>query len=153
MKVHQGELRGGGMKVAVVVSRFNEAVTGKLLEGAIDSLVRHGVSDDSIDVFWVPGAFELPATAKRLAGSGKFDGVISLGAVIRGETPHFDFVAAQTSKGIAQVAMESPVPVIYGVLTTDTVEQALDRAGVKLGNRGFTAAENLIEMVNLLRQQ
>jgi len=150
VKIHEGILAGEKMKVGIVASRFNSMITKELLEGAFDGLKRHGVKDDDIAVYWVPGAFEIPRVAKELAASGQFDGIICLGAVIRGATPHFDMVAAETSKGIARLSLEAEVPVIFGVLTTDNIEQALERAGTKAGNKGFDAALNLIEMVNLI---
>jgi len=153
IKTFEGYLTGAGLKIGIAVSRFNEFVTSKLLGGCIDGLVRHGVDEKNIIVYWTPGAFEIPLTAKKIAQSKeKFDAVICLGAVIRGETPHFDFVAAEVSKGIAMVSLETGKPVIYGVVTTDSVEQAIDRAGVKTGNKGFDAAVSAIEQINLLRQ-
>lgn len=148
----EGKLQAQGMCFALVVSRFNDFITGKLLEGALDVLRRHGADDDQITVAWVPGAFEIPLTAARLARSGDYDAVLTLGAVIRGATPHFDYVAAEVSKGVAQVSLDSGVPVIFGVLTTDTIEQAIERAGTKAGNKGAAAAMSAMEMVNLLRQ-
>ncbi len=152
MKEYKGDFSGEGVSVAVVVSRFNEFVSQKLLEGAIDYLDRHGVASDNISVFWVPGAFEIPLVAKRVAESGKFDGVICLGAVIRGDTPHFSYIAAEVTKGIAQVMLSTGVPVAYGILTTDTVDQAIERAGTKAGNKGWLAAEAVLEMISLLRK-
>jgi 6,7-dimethyl-8-ribityllumazine synthase len=149
-KVIQGELTAKGKRYAIVVSRFNELIGSKLLNGAIDCLDRHEAGEDDITVFWVPGAFEIPLVAKRAAESGSYDAVICLGAVIRGETPHFDYVAGETSKGIALAAMDTGVPVIFGVITTDTVEQAVNRAGTTAGNRGFDAALSAIEMSNLM---
>ena len=151
-KVHQGNLIASGKKFAIVVSRFNEFITSKLLGGAIDCLARHGVEDENIDVYWVPGSFEIPVMALHVARSEKFDAVICLGAVIRGQTPHFDYVAAEASKGIANVGMQTGVPTIYGVITTDTVEQAIDRAGTRTGNKGAEAAAGAIEMANLLAE-
>ncbi|CAN5773684.1 6,7-dimethyl-8-ribityllumazine synthase [soil metagenome] len=151
MTVYEGMLTGRGLRFGVVVGRFNEFVSGKLLEGARDALVRHEVADDDIDVAWVPGSFEIPLAAKHLAGSGRYDAVICLGAVIRGATAHFDYVAAEVSKGVASVGLETGVPVIFGVLTTDTIEQAIERAGTKAGNKGFEAAVSAIEMANLLK--
>jgi 6,7-dimethyl-8-ribityllumazine synthase len=139
-----------GQKFAIVVSRFNEFISSKLLAGAIDQLVRHGVAETAIDVAWTPGSFEIPLVAKRFAESGKYAAVICLGAVIRGGTPHFDYIAAEVSKGVAQVGMASGVPTIFGVITTDTIEQAVERAGTKAGNRGADAALGAIEMANLL---
>ena len=148
---YQGQLRGDGLKFGLVVARFNEFITGKLLEGAKDALVRHGVSDADIDIAWVPGSFEIPLAAQKLAKTKKYDGIICLGAVIRGGTPHFDYVAAEVSKGVAKVGLEAGLPVIYGIITADTLEQAIERAGTKMGNRGFGAAEQAIEMVNLMK--
>ena len=138
-------------RVAIVVGRFNEFIGSKLLEGAKDALVRHGASEDDITVAWVPGAFEIPLVAKKLASSNNYDAVICLGAVIRGATPHFDVVASEVSKGVANVSLETGVPVIFGVLTTDTIEQAIERAGTKAGNKGFEAGVTAIEMINLLK--
>jgi 6,7-dimethyl-8-ribityllumazine synthase len=146
----EGMLVGRGRRFAVVVARYNEFVGGKLLDGALDALIRHEVIPDDVTVVWCPGSFEIPLVAKRLASSGTFDAVICLGAVIRGATPHFDFVAAEVSKGIAGVGLETGTPVVFGVLTTDTVEQAIERAGTKSGNKGFEAAMTAIEMANLL---
>jgi 6,7-dimethyl-8-ribityllumazine synthase len=148
----RGQLRGDGLRVAVVCSRFNDLVTERLLAGARDGLVRHGVDDGSITVAEVPGAFELPLVAARLASSGEYDAVVCVGAVIRGATPHFDLVAGQCAAGLQRAQLDTGVPVIFGVLTTDTVEQALDRAGGKAGNKGFDAAVAAIEMVDVLRQ-
>jgi 6,7-dimethyl-8-ribityllumazine synthase len=150
-KIYEGVLSAEKMKTAIIVSRFNDLITKELLEGALDCLKRHGTKEDDIHVYWVPGAMEIPPVAKIVANSKKFDGVICLGAVIRGATPHFDVVAAESSKGIARLSMESEVPIIYGVLTTDTIEQALERAGTKSGNKGWDAALNMIEMANLIR--
>lgn len=151
-KVVEGMLSASGMKIAIVVARFNDFITGRLQSGAIDALTRSGASTDDLSVFKVPGAFEIPLVAKKLAESGNFDGVICLGAVIRGSTPHFDYVAAETSKGIAQASMESGTVISFGVITTDTIEQAIERAGSKAGNKGWSAAISCIEMVDLLRQ-
>jgi 6,7-dimethyl-8-ribityllumazine synthase len=139
-------------KIAIVASRFNEFIVGKLISGAMDCLVRHGVGEKNVVAHWVPGSFEIPIIAKKLAEGGKYSAVICLGAVIRGDTPHFEYVAAEVSKGIAKVGMDSGIPVIYGVLTTDTVEQAVERAGTKAGNRGFTAALDALEMINLIAE-
>jgi 6,7-dimethyl-8-ribityllumazine synthase len=139
------------MKVGIVASRFNDMITKELLAGALDCLKRHGVDENDIHVYWVPGALEIPRIARELADSGQFDGVVCLGAVIRGATPHFDIVANEASKGIARLSMESDVPVIFGVLTTENIEQALERAGTKAGNKGWDAALNMIEMANLIR--
>lgn len=151
MRLVDGKLIGTGLSIAIIVSRFNELISGKLLEGAKDVLLRHDVSHQNIDIFWVPGAWELPLVAKELALSGRHDAIIALGAVIRGDTPHFDYVCAEMSKGLAHVGMEHRVPVIFGVLTCDTLEQALLRAGSKAGNKGADCASTAIEMVNLLK--
>ncbi len=149
----QGELKADPeARWAVVVSRFNEFITSKLVSGAVDALVRHGATDANIDIVWVPGSFETPVAARRLANSGKYVAVVCLGAVIRGGTPHFEYIAAEVSKGVAQVAFTAPVPVIFGVLTTDTIEQAVERAGTKAGNKGADAAVAAIEMAHLLSQ-
>ncbi len=150
--VYEGHLNGDGLTFGIVVSRFNSFVTEKLLAGALDALQRHGVNLDTVDVFWIPGAFEIPGIAKRLAKSGRYDAVLCIGAVIRGQTPHFDYVAGESAKGIAHAAMDTSTPVIYGVITTDTIEQALERAGIKAGNKGFEAAVAGIEMANLYKQ-
>ena len=149
-KVHEGKLDATNRRFAVVVARFNSLITGKLLDGALDCLRRHGCPEDQVEVAWVPGSFELPLVAKRLAATGRFDAVLCLGAIIRSETPHFDFVANETARGIARVGLETDVPVTFGVITTDDVAQALDRAGVRSGNRGWDAAANAIEMADLL---
>ncbi|KAF0816232.1 MULTISPECIES: 6,7-dimethyl-8-ribityllumazine synthase [unclassified Cytobacillus] len=151
-KVIEGHLVGTGLKMAIVVSRFNEFITGKLLSGAEDALKRHGVSEEDVTVVWVPGAFEIPLAAKKLSQSGKYDAVITLGTVIRGATPHFDYVSGEVAKGVSNIALQSGVPVIFGVLTTDTIEQAIERAGTKAGNKGWEAAVGAIEMGNLYRQ-
>ncbi|WP_456484903.1 6,7-dimethyl-8-ribityllumazine synthase [Desulfurobacterium sp.] len=150
MKIYEGNLDAEGLKFAIVVSRFNAFITDRLLEGAIDCIIRHGGSEDNIDIYKVPGAFELPLAVKKV-GKRDYDAVIALGAVIRGETPHFDYVAAEVSKGIANVSLSLEKPVAFGVLTTDTVEQAIDRAGTKAGNKGWEAALSAIEMVNLFK--
>ncbi len=150
--VYEGKLLGAGLRFGLVVSRFNEFISRKLLDGALDALGRHGVVEEDIEVAWVPGAFEIPLIARRLAESGRFQAIICLGAVIRGATPHFEYVAAEVAKGIALVGLETGVPTLFGVLTTDTIEQAIERAGAKAGNKGFDAALAAIEMVNLLRQ-
>lgn len=152
MRTIEGMLTGRGLRIGIVAGRFNEFICGKLVAGARDALVRHEVADDDIDVAWVPGSFEIPLIAKKMASSDKYDAVICLGAVIRGATPHFDYVAAEASKGIAAVALQSDKPVIFGVLTTDTIEQAIERAGTKAGNKGFDAAVTAIEMANLMRE-
>ena len=152
MKTIEGKLIATGLKVGIVASRFNEFITAKLLSGAEDSFVRHGGDADDLEVAWVPGAFEIPLIAQKMAASKKYDAIVCLGAVIRGSTPHFDMVANESVKGIAHVGMESGIPVIYGVLTTDSIEQAVERAGTKAGNKGFDAMTSAIEMVNLTRQ-
>lgn len=152
MRTIEGMLTGRGLRIGIVVARFNEFVTSKLMEGALDALVRHEVDPDAIDVLWVPGSFEIPLAAKRMADSGRYDAVVCLGAVIRGATPHFDYVAAEVAKGVANVSLATGVPVIFGVLTTDTIEQAIERAGTKAGNKGFDAAVTAIEMANALRE-
>jgi 6,7-dimethyl-8-ribityllumazine synthase len=152
MATIEGKLDASGLRVTVVVSRFNEAITGRLLAGARDCLSRHGADDDAVTVVWVPGSWELPQVARKVASPGKVDAVIALGALVRGETPHFDILAAEVAKGLAAVADGTGVPVIFGVLTTDTVEQALDRAGAKAGNKGWEAALSAIEMVDLFRR-
>ncbi|MFE7062489.1 6,7-dimethyl-8-ribityllumazine synthase [Sutcliffiella sp. NPDC057660] len=150
--IYEGNLVGTGLKVGIVVGRFNEFITSKLLGGAQDALKRHGVEEGSVDVAWVPGAFEIPLVAKRMADSGKYDAVITLGTVIRGSTPHFDYVCSEAAKGVSQASMQSGIPVIFGVLTTETIEQAIERAGTKAGNKGWEAAAAAIEMANLLRE-
>ena len=140
-----------GERFCIVISRFNEFIGSKLLSGAIDSLVRHGADEEDIDVVWTPGAFEIPLMCQKAAVSGNYSGIITLGAVIKGSTPHFDYVSAELSKGIAQVSMQTNIPVIFGVLTTDNIEQAIERAGTKAGNKGSQAAEAAIEMVNLCK--
>jgi 6,7-dimethyl-8-ribityllumazine synthase len=150
-KVFEGVLQGKGLKFAVVISRFNEFITGKLLEGAQDAMKRHGVADADVDVAWAPGAFEIPLVAKKLAETGNYDAIICLGAVIRGATPHFEYVAAEVSKGVAKVGLDAGIPVIYGIITADNLEQAIERAGTKAGNKGFDAGVNAIEMANLLK--
>jgi 6,7-dimethyl-8-ribityllumazine synthase len=152
MSLKEGTLDAKGMRIALVVSRFNELVSGRLLSGARDCLQRHGMDDKAIDVVWVPGSWELPQVARKVAAGGKADAVVALAALIRGETPHFDVLAAAVARGLSAVAHDTGVPVIFGVLTTDTVEQALDRAGAKSGNKGWDAALSAIEMVNLFRQ-
>lgn len=151
-RVIEGKLTAKGLKVALVVSRFNHFITDRLEEGAMDALARHEAADNDIEVIRVPGAFELPLVAARAAKSGKYDAIICLGAVVRGSTPHFDYVASEAAKGIAMAGMDSGVPVIFGVLTTDTLEQAIERAGTKGGNKGWNAAMSAIEMVNLFKQ-
>jgi 6,7-dimethyl-8-ribityllumazine synthase len=150
-KPFEGMLLGKGLRFGLVVSRFNEFITRKLVEGAQDALLRHGVSEDAIDVAWVPGSFEIPLIAQKLAQTKRYNAIICLGAVIRGGTPHFEYVAAEVTKGIAQVGLDAGLPVIYGVITADTLEQAIERAGTKEGNEGFRAATNAIEMANLVK--
>ena len=152
MKTLEGKLTAKNMKIAIVVARFNEFITSKLLSGCIDCLIRHEAADEDLTVAWVPGAFEIPMAAKKLAESGKYDAVICLGAVIRGATPHFDYVCAEASKGIAQVSMQTGVPVAFGVLTTENIQQAVERAGTKAGNKGYDCALSAVEMVNLIRE-
>ncbi len=150
-KCFEGMLLGKGLKFGLVVSRFNEFITKRLLDGARDALLRHGVNDEDIDIAWVPGSFEIPLIAKKLAQIKRYNAVICLGAVIRGGTPHFEFIATEVSKGIAKVGLETGLPIIYGVITADTLEQAIERAGTKEGNRGFQAAVEAIEMANLVK--
>lgn len=150
--IYEGNLIGTNLKIGIVVSRFNSFITTKLLDGALDALKRHGVDEADVDICWTPGSFEIPTTAKRLAEKGRYDAVICIGAVIRGATPHFDFVANESAKGIAQVSLNTGIPVIYGVITTDTIEQAIERAGTKAGNKGAEAAVTAIEMANLYQQ-
>ena len=150
--VYEGALLGKGLKVSIVVSRFNEFITRKLLGGAQDALIRHGVADADVDICWVPGSFEIPLVAKKLADSKKYNAVICLGTVIRGETTHADYINAEVSKGIARASLDSGIPVAFGVITADTLEQAIERAGAKQGNKGFDAAVNAIEMANLLKK-
>ncbi len=151
-KVYAGSLDGKGLKVGIVVSRFNDLITGRLLDGALDRLRRSNVPEESTDVAWVPGAFEVPAVVKKMADTGRYDGVIALAAVIRGATPHFEYIASEITKGLARLNLEGSVPVAFGVITADTIDQAIERAGTKLGNKGAQAAEALIEMVNLLKE-
>ena len=152
MKVLEGMYEGKGLKIAIVASRFNEFITAKLVGGAEDCLRRHDVAEDDITLAWVPGAFEIPLLAKRLAKSGKYDAVICVGAVIRGSTSHYDYVCAEVSKGIASVSLETGVPVMFGVLTTDTIEQAIERAGTKAGNKGYDCALGALELVQLMKK-
>ena len=151
MKIYEGKLIAEGMRVGIVAARFNEFIVSKLLSGCEDGLLRHGVRPDDIAVAWVPGAFEIPLAAAKMAGSGKYDAVIALGAVIRGSTSHYDYVCSEVSKGVAGTALSTGVPVLFGVLTTDTIEQAIERAGTKAGNKGAECAQGAIEMVNLFR--
>lgn len=152
MKVYEGNLIAEGLKFGIIVGRFNEFIGGKLLDGALDALKRHGVKEEDIELTWVPGAFEMPLIAKKMAKTKKYDGVICLGAVIRGSTPHFDYVSSEVTKGIASVSLETELPVIFGVLTTDSIEQAIERAGTKAGNKGYDAAVTAIEMANILKE-
>ena len=147
----EGMLLGEGLKFGLVISRFNEFITKKLLEGAQDALLRHGVNQGDIEIAWVPGSFEIPLIAKKLAQTQRYDAIICLGAVVRGGTPHFEYIAAEVSKGIAKVGLETGLPVIYGVITADTLDEAIERAGTKMGNKGFEAAMSAIEMANLLK--
>ena len=152
MRTLEGKVVAQGMRVGIVAGRFNEFITSKLLSGCLDGLRRHDVSDDDVDVAWVPGAFEIPLVAQTMAASGRYDAVICLGAVIRGATSHYDYVCSEVSKGVATTALKTGVPVMFGVLTTENIEQAIERAGTKAGNKGFECATGAIEMVNLLRQ-
>lgn len=152
MKTIEGNMIATGMKVGIVASRFNEFITSKLIGGALDGLRRHEADEDDIELVWVPGAFEIPLVAEKMADSGKYDAIICLGAVIRGNTSHYDYVCAEVSKGIAHVSLSAKMPVMFGVLTTDTIEQAIERAGTKAGNKGYDCALSAIEMVNLLKQ-
>lgn len=151
MKMYEGNLVAQNLKVGIVVGRFNEFIVSKLLGGAIDGLKRHGMTEEDIEIAWVPGAFEIPLVAKKMANTKKYDAVICLGAVIKGSTPHFDYVCAEASKGIASASLDTEIPVIFGVLTTDTIEQAIERAGTKAGNKGYDSAMTAIEMANLLK--
>lgn len=152
MTVFEGKLVSENIKIGIVASRFNEFITSKLIGGAIDGLVRHNVREEDVDIAWVPGAFEAPLAAQKMAQTGRYDAVICLGAVIRGATSHYDLVCSEAAKGIAHVSLESGVPVMFGIVTTDTIEQAIERAGTKAGNKGFDCATAAIEMVNLLRE-
>lgn len=152
MKVYEGKLVAQGAKIGIVAARFNEFIVSKLLSGAVDGLTRHDVKEDDIEVAWVPGAFEIPLAAGKMAKSGKYDAVICLGAVIRGATSHYDYVCNEVSKGVAHVGLESGIPVLFGVVTTENIEQAIERAGTKAGNKGYDCALSAIEMINLLKQ-
>ena len=152
MKILEGKRVSQGMQIGIVASRFNEFITSKLLSGALDTLKRHEVQEEEIHIAWVPGAFEIPLAASKLAQTGKYDAIICLGAVIRGDTSHYDYVCNEVSKGIAQISLSTHIPVLFGVLTTDTIQQAIERAGTKAGNKGSECAESAIEMVNLLRE-
>jgi 6,7-dimethyl-8-ribityllumazine synthase len=151
-KIYEGHLVSEQAKYGIVVGRFNEFITGKLLSGALDALKRHGASEDDVDVAWVPGAFEITLIAQKMAESGKYDAVITLGAVIRGSTPHFDYVCSEVAKGVSAINLKTGIPTIFGVLTTDSIEQAIERAGTKAGNKGWEAATAAIEMANLVKQ-
>ena len=151
MQTYEGQLVAGNEKFCIIISRFNDFIGSKLLSGSIDELKRHGVSEENIDIVKVPGAFEIPVAAQKFAKSGKYDALITLGAVIKGSTPHFDYVSAEVSKGVAQVSLQTGIPVIFGVLTTDNLEQAIERAGTKAGNKGSDAAKAAIEMANLMK--
>ncbi|MFQ6066402.1 MAG: 6,7-dimethyl-8-ribityllumazine synthase [bacterium] len=152
MKTYKGKIRGKGLRFGIIVSRFNEFVTQKLLEGALDALERHEVKEEDIEIIWVPGSFEIPALASRLAKKGRFSALICLGAVIRGDTPHFELVSSQVARGISTLALREEIPIIFGVITADNLEQAIERAGTKAGNRGWDAAVSAMEMVNLYQQ-
>lgn len=151
MTVFEGDLIGTGLRFGLVVSRFNELLSNRLLAGAQDALARHGVAEDAVDVAWVPGGFEIPLAARKLAETGRYDAVVALGVVIRGGTPHFEYVASEVAKGVAQASVQTGVPVIFGVITADTIEQAVERAGTKAGNKGWDAALSAIEMAKLMR--
>jgi 6,7-dimethyl-8-ribityllumazine synthase len=151
-KTYEGQLTAKDRKFGIVVSRFNELICRKLLEGSLDCLSRHGCQQENIDIFWVPGSFEIPVAAQKIAQSSRYDAVICLGAVIRGATPHFEYIAAEVTKGVAQIAMQNSIPIAYGIITPDTLEQALERAGTKSGNKGWDAALSAIEMVDLFKQ-
>ena len=151
MRVLEGNFDGKGLRVGIIAGRFNEFISSKLVGGAEDALKRHGVEENNIELAWTPGAYEMPLVAQKMAKSGKYDAVITLGAVIKGSTPHFDYVCAEVSKGVASVSLETGVPVVFGVLTTNTIEEAIERAGTKAGNKGFDAGMTAIEMVNLLK--
>ena len=152
MKTLEGKMVANGARIGIVAARFNEFIVSKLIGGAMDGLVRHDVKEDDVTLAWVPGAFEIPVVAKKMAESGKYDAVICLGAVIRGATSHYDYVCAEVSKGVAAVSMQTGVPVMFGILTTDTIEQAIERAGTKAGNKGYACALGAIEMINILNQ-
>ncbi|MGI6752373.1 MAG: 6,7-dimethyl-8-ribityllumazine synthase [Anaerovoracaceae bacterium] len=152
MKVFEGKLVGDGMKIGIVAARFNELIVSKLLGGALDCLRRHDIDEDDVEIAWVPGAFEIPLIAAKMADTKKYDGIICLGAVIRGATSHYDYVCAEVSKGIATASLKSGIPIIFGVLTTDTIEQAIERAGTKAGNKGYDSAMAAVETINLLRE-
>ncbi len=152
MKNFSGKFNGKGLKIGIVAGRFNEFITSKLLGGAVDVLTRNDVADEDIEIAWVPGAFEIPLIAKKMVNSGRYDGIITLGAVIKGATPHFDYVCAEVSKGVAQVSLQSEIPVMFGVLTTNNIEEAIERAGTKAGNKGSECAFGTLEMINLIKE-
>ena len=152
MRTFEGKFDGRDVRIAIVAGRFNEFITSKLVGGALDVLKRNDVSEENIDIAWVPGAFEIPLITKKLANTGKYDAIITLGAVIKGSTPHFDYVCAEVSKGVAQISLQSELPVIFGVLTTNNIEEAIERAGTKAGNKGADAAFSAIEMINLIKE-
>ena len=152
MRTFEGKFDGRNVKIAIVAGRFNEFITSKLIGGALDVLKRNDVSEENIDIAWVPGAFEIPLITKKLANTGKYDAIIALGAVIKGSTPHFDYVCAEVSKGVAQISLQTDLPVIFGVLTTNNIEEAIERAGTKAGNKGADAAFSAIEMINLIKE-
>ena len=152
MRTFEGKFDGKGVKIGIVAGRFNEFITSKLVGGALDVLKRNDVSEENIDIAWVPGAFEIPLITKKLANTGKYDAIITLGAVIKGSTPHFDYVCAEVSKGVAQISLQTDLPVIFGVLTTNNIEEAIERAGTKAGNKGADAAFSAIEMINLIKE-
>ena len=152
MRTFEGKFDGKGVKIGIVAGRFNEFITSKLVGGALDVLKRNDVSEENIDIAWVPGAFEIPLITKKLANTGKYDAIITLGAVIKGSTPHFDYVCAEVSKGVSQISLQSELPVIFGVLTTNNIEEAIERAGTKAGNKGADAAFSAIEMINLIKE-
>lgn len=152
MKVYEGQLDGSGLKIGLVVSRFNDFITARLVDGCMDALRRNGVAEDDVEVAYVPGSFEIPLVARKMAAGGRYDAVVTLGAVIRGSTAHFDYVAGQVARGVATASLETDVPIIFGVITTETIEQAIERAGTRLTNRGFEAGQSAIEMVRVLRE-
>ncbi len=152
MKIYEGQLIARGYRFALVVSRFNEFISNRLLDGAIDCLKRHEADEENIDIIWVPGAFEIPAAAQKIAQSGRYDAVVCLGAVIRGSTPHFEYISSEVAKGVARVGLDSGVPAVFGIITSDTLEQAIERAGTKSGNKGWAAAQSAIEMADLMRR-
>ncbi|MDU1412850.1 MAG: 6,7-dimethyl-8-ribityllumazine synthase [Clostridium sp.] len=150
MNIYEGKLIGQGLKIGIVAGRFNEFIVSKLLDGALDGLIRHGVNEEDIEIAWVPGAFEIPLIAKKMANTKKYDAIICLGAVIRGATSHFDYVCSEAAKGIATISLQSDIPIAFGILTTDSIEQAIERAGTKAGNKGYDSAVTAIEMANLI---